>query len=368
MSKKSWTNIFNNGFDLSAEIADRLLKNPDFSANFEESKRIHMRTFGELLEPAFSNDSAAEIELVGALNYINRGEYDRAMRKLARLKKRCRTLWDGYVRSFFMGLCCERAGMSAPAIEYLSDAEAANFYMTNVLLARLLHKQRKYDAALTEYLIGIHGISERKPRNEIPAVNFDELTGALYAGAADCSLMMGNYADAEWALIEAGEYGLESKQLYIIYAMLYAVTERKSLALKKLSELKKLDPELEASVAFDVAEAMAGKNPRFSLRTDILKKLDYDGFWSWFAKREERFLTLLRYGMVIPVASEISIRLTELFEFAKTLVAVSIAKDKDGFLIMIADDYILSLSDGLDRLSRNMPESLGERWSVKVVN
>lgn len=357
-------------FDPPAAIAERLLKNPKFRDAFEESRRIHMRTFGDIMEPAFENDPAAEIELVGAVNYISRGSFDKALRKLTRLKKRCRNRADEGARQFFLGLCCERAGMGGVAVQHFAAAVTSDtgFYMTHTLLARLLHRQRSFDAALANYLIAIQLIQEREPRNEIPAVNFAELTGALYAGAADCSLMMGNYDDAEWALCEAEQYGLESKQLYIIYSMLYAATERKALALKKLSELKSLDPELEARVTFDIAEVLSGKSTRFCLRNDILKALDYEAFWSWFEEREGKLMLYLRFNAAFAAASELCMKLTELFAFAKTAVDVQISADKGGYTVSVSDNYMLSLSAGIDALIKKMPDGLSEHWSFEVIH
>lgn len=357
-------------FDPSTAIAERLLKNPKFRDAFEESRRIHMRTFGEVMEPAFEDDPAAEIELVGAVNYISRGSFDKAMRKLTRLKKRCRSRADEGARQFFLGLCCERAGFVPRATEHLiaSLAAGSGFYMTHTLLARLLHRQKSFDAALANYLLALECIQGREQKDEIPAVNFTELTGAVYAGAADCSLMMGEYADAEWALCEAEEHGLESKQLYIIYAMLYAVTERKALAMKKLSELKEIDPELEASVAYDVAEAIAGKNPRFSARNDILKTLDYDSFWSWFCEQESRLLMFLHFGAGFAARNELCAKLTGLFDFAKTPIDVRITYESGKYMVYAADNYMLSLSVGLDMLYREMPSGLSKQWSFEVIH
>lgn len=357
-------------FDPSTAIAERLMKNPKFRDAFEESRRIHMRTFGDIMEPAFSDDPAAEIELIGAVNYISRGSFDKALRKLVRLKRRCKSRADEGARQFFMGLCCERSGMAEIALQHFAAAVTAGtgFYMTHTLLARLLHRQKCFDAALTNYLIALQLIQEREQKDEIPAVNFTELCGALYAGAADCSLMMGNYDDAEWALCEAQEYGIESKQLYIIYAMLYAVTERKALARKKLDELRTIDPELESRVAYDVAEAASGRNPRFSLLQEELKRLSHDTFWAWFCEREKHFLNCLRFGAAFAVGSELCMKLTEHFAFANTAVDVRIESENGVYVICAADNYMLSLSAGLESLIGKMPESLKEHWKFEVVN
>ena len=149
--------------------------------------------------------------------------------------------------------------------ELASTAAVPGHYMTHVMLARLLHTNKSFDAALTNYLLAVQLIERLEQKDEVPAVNPRTLRSAMIAGAAGCSLMMGEYDDAEWALCEAESNGFDSPKLSVLYAMLYAATDRKALAREKLSELRKRDPELESRVALEVETVIAGKNPRFAV-------------------------------------------------------------------------------------------------------
>ena len=259
-------------FDLSGKLSKKMMSDPKFREALDESKRVHLRTFGEILEPAFTDDPTGEIELVGALNFISRGEYDKALRKLLRIEKRCACPEDTCAVQFFAGLAYERSGMTVPAIQrfFASTAAVPGHYMTHVMLARLLHTNKSFDAALTNYLLAVQLIERLEQKDEVPAVNPRTLRSAMIAGAAGCSLMMGEYDDAEWALCEAESNGFDSPKLSVLYAMLYAATDRKALARDKLSELRKRDPELESRVALEVETVIAGKNPRFAVLKDAL--------------------------------------------------------------------------------------------------
>ena len=68
-----------------------LLKSKKISEGYESSWSTHCRMFGDLLEPAFADDEASRLELVGALNLISRGKYTAAAKKLDRLLDACRS-------------------------------------------------------------------------------------------------------------------------------------------------------------------------------------------------------------------------------------------------------------------------------------
>lgn len=67
------------------KYAQLLLKSKKISEGYESSWSTHCRMFGDLLEPAFADDAASRLELVGALNLISRGKYTAAAKKLDRL-------------------------------------------------------------------------------------------------------------------------------------------------------------------------------------------------------------------------------------------------------------------------------------------
>lgn len=358
--------------DLSGKFTARMLDDPKFKAALEESKRVHMRTFWDVMEPAFADDRIAEVELVGALNLISRGEQSKALRKLSRLKKRCASPDDTCAVEFFSGLAYEMAGMTLPAIQHFFAAASAvpGHYMTHVMLARLLHKSKSVQAALANYMTAIELIDALPTRDEIPAINLTALRGSMLAGAADCSLMMGNYDDAEWALCEAESIGFENPKLDVIYAMLYAATGRKAPARERLAKLRKEHPAIESSVSFDVESVIAGKHPRFAVLKDVLDSVDYDGFWSWFAVEEQRFALMISAGLASSVAAakELSAKLTELFGNPNTELAVALEPEKDGFAVTVSDNYVLTLSVGMERLLAAQPEELKSRWRFAAIH
>lgn len=51
-----------------------LLKSKKISEGYESSWSTHCRMFGDLLEPAFADDAASRLELVGALNHDKQRE------------------------------------------------------------------------------------------------------------------------------------------------------------------------------------------------------------------------------------------------------------------------------------------------------
>ena len=80
-----------------------LLKSKKISEGYESSWSTHCRMFGDLLEPAFADDEASRLELVGALNLISRGKYTAAAKKLDRLLDGSGKFWNMPQRRGFCG-------------------------------------------------------------------------------------------------------------------------------------------------------------------------------------------------------------------------------------------------------------------------
>ena len=108
-----------------------LLKSKKISEGYESSWSTHCRMFGDLLEPAFADDEASRLELVGALNMISRGKYTAAAKKLDRLLDACRSDADFAAVNFFTGVCWDKAGIIDMAIVYYGEAakREPEFYM-----------------------------------------------------------------------------------------------------------------------------------------------------------------------------------------------------------------------------------------------
>ena len=185
--------------------------------------------FGDLLEPAFADDEASRLELVGALNPISRGKYTAAAKKLDRLLDACRSDADFAAVNFFTGVCWDKTGIIDMAIVYYGEAakREPEFYMVYLMLAKCLHTKRHYEAASGAYVKARLTRSSRPKKDEVPAVREEPLLGSVHGNLASCLIMMRRYDDAEFELYEAQRYNYSPPQMLVTWATLYAATGRK---------------------------------------------------------------------------------------------------------------------------------------------
>lgn len=136
------------------KFTEKFLRLPRMKAAFEDAWYLHGRMFGPIMEPAFVGEIAARFRLVSALNLISRGEVFTGMRRLDRLYEYCRTDNDYAAWHFFMGLCFEKMGFRDRAAVLFSEAaqREPEFYMVYLMLAKCLHEEKHYEAALTNYV------------------------------------------------------------------------------------------------------------------------------------------------------------------------------------------------------------------------
>ena len=70
----------------------------------------------------------------------------------------------------------------------------------------------------------------------------------------------------------------------------------------------------------------------------------------------------------LAAANELSRELTELFGFPNAELAVAVGCEKDGFKITVSDNYVLSLSVGVEKLLSVQPEELKHDWKFTSVH
>lgn len=191
-----------------------LLKNKKVSDGYERSWSAHCRMFGELMEPAFADDAASRLELVGALNMISGGRYTAAAKKLDRLLDACRSDADFAAVNFFTGVCWDKTGITDMAIVYYGEAakREPEFYMVYLMLAKCLHAKRHYEAAASAYAKTLDEILSRPKKDEVPAVREEPLLGSVHGNLASCFVMMRRYDDAEFELYEAQRYNYSPRR------------------------------------------------------------------------------------------------------------------------------------------------------------
>lgn len=219
-----------------------LLKSKKISEGYESSWSTHCRMFGDLLEPAFADDEASRLELVGALNLISRGKYTAAAKKLDRLLDACRSDADFAAVNFFTGVCWDKTGIIDMAIVYYGEAakREPEFYMVYLMLAKCLHAKRHYEAASGAYVKALDEILSRPKKDEVPAVREEPLLGSVHGNLASCLIMMRRYDDAEFELYEAQRYNYSPPQMLVTWATLYAATGAQGPSRRKNERAEKM--------------------------------------------------------------------------------------------------------------------------------
>lgn len=345
-----------------------LLKNRRISKGYDDSWYAHCRMFGDILEPAFVDDPAARFELTGALNLMTRGRYTAAAKKLDGILEHCRTDADFAAWHFFLGVCCDKSGLTDMAIVYYGQAakREPEFYMVYLMLAKCLHAKKHYEAALSAYLKTVDEVLSRPKRDEVPAVRESALLGSVHGNAANCLLMMRRYDDAEFELYEAARYEYENPLLTLTWASLYAATDRKAKAVEKMNELRSVSPELESESALMVREIVEGKNSRFALRSIPTDKLGK--FWDWFTANESR-LHSLAMGTGSPfLMEEVCDQVRGIFDFGAERPGFDLGRDGKKARLSFFDNYNLTFEIWLERLVDTAPKQLRPRWSFYSVH
>lgn len=350
------------------KFIDRVMKRTRVGEAFDNAWGLHSRMFGQIMDPAFTGDNAARLELVAALNLLSRGEMIRGMKKLDGLFKFCKTDEDFAAWYFFMGVCYEKTGMRDRAAVLLSESakREPDFYMVYLLLAKCLHEEKHYESALAGYMRALECAEDIPQRDEIPAVRTEPLLGSIHGNMAACLVMMRHYDEAEYELYEAQSYGYTPPLLNLSWAMLYAATDRKQLAREKMAVLRRELPEVEARYTLTVEEILMRKNPRFALQKPELSKLS--GFWDWFAEAEGRLYDAFKLGVGYPGFKPLEIKLREIFGHNGETVAFSLSRDGAKTCISFFDNYNLTYEIWLEKLIDLAPRSIRERWSFYAVH
>ena len=348
--------------------ANLLLKSRKISDGFESSWSTHSRMFGDIMEPAFTEDTASRLELVSALNLISAGKHSTAARKLEKLFDACRSDEDFAALNFFMGVCCEKMGLIDMATVYYGQSaeREPEFYMVYLMLAKCLHSRRHYEAAAGTYFKTLDAILSRPKKDEVPAVREAPLLGSVHGNLASCLIMMRRYDDAEFELYEAQRYDYAPAQMLVTWATLYAATGRRAQAAEKMSELRKASPELEAASALSIREIIEQKNPRFAPRIIDGEKLGR--FWDWFCKNADK-LKALAFGMPSQILmEEVYEQLSGIFDAVVEKPGFELGRDGVKARMSFFDNYNLTFELWLGRLVNSAPRSLRGDWSFYSIH
>lgn len=350
------------------KCANLLLKSRKISDGFDRAWSMHSRMFGDIMEPAFTEDAASRLELVSALNLMSGGKHTAGARKLERLFDACRSDEDLAALNFFMGVCCEKMGLIDMAAAYYGESarREPEFYMVYLMLAKCLHTRRHYEAAANAYFKTLDAILSRPKKDEVPAVREEPLLGSVHGNLASCLIMMRRYDDAEFELYEAQRYDYAPPQMLVTWATLYAATGRRAKAAEKMSELRKISPELESASALSIREIIEQKNSHFAPRVIDSEKLS--GFWDWFCENAEK-LKALAFGMPSQdLMRETYEQVSGIFDAVVEKPGFELGRDGDKARMSFFDNYNLTFELWLDRLVDTAPHSLRSDWSFYSIH
>lgn len=345
-----------------------IMKNRRIREAFEGSWYVHSRMFGDILEPAFADDPAARLELTAVLNLLTQGKAYNGLRKLDKIYKFCETDEDYAAWFFFMGVCYERMGMHGQSAYFLTQSAKyePDFYMVYLMLARFLHSEKDYEAALGTYLHTIEKVEDKPKRDTVPMVRDEPLIGSIHGNMANCLVMMRRYDDAEYELYEAERFGYDQPLLNLTWAALYAATDRKQLAREKMSKLREDLPDVESSTVLMIREILEQKNSRFYPQRVEPEKLNV--FWRWFCEHENEVCSALDGRASQLVFSQMQKQLNDIFNFSGEMPQFTFSRDGKKRCLSFRNNYNLTFEIWLEKLADSAPKELCGRWNFYAVH
>ena len=347
---------------------DFIMKNRKVRDSFDTAWYVHCRMFGDILEPAFADDAAARLELTAVLNLLTRGQTFSGLRKLEKLHRCCETDEDYAAWFFFMGVCYDRMGMHGQAAVMLTQSAKyePQFYMVYLMLAKFLHSEKDYDAALGTYMHTIEKVEDKPKRDTVPMVRDEPLIGSIHGNMANCLVMMRRFDDAEYELYEAERFGYDQPMLNLTWAALYAATDRKQLAREKMTKLREELPDVESSTVLMIQEILKQKNSRFYPQKVDATKLDE--FWRWFSEHEKEICSALDGRASQLVFAQLQNQLNGIFEGKGEMPQFNFSRDGRKRGLSFRDNYNLTFEIWLEKLADCAPEGLREDWSFYAVH
>lgn len=272
-------------------LADKIAKRFFESPSVQKCWQAHMQAFGPILEPAFTDNYPARLDLTAALNHISRKELQKGLKKLQAIKSACFTDADKAAWTFCMGLLMEMANSKEDMLYcYQKAGEYGHrFYLPYLKVAKLAHTDGVFETAEENYLMAIRCLTEEKDDEQQKV-----LLGSIYTNLASCLTMMHRYEDAEDALRRSGEIMPDQQGRAAAQAILEAVKGNAERA-HELTEILRS----QSSDFYETTKQMADsilekKHPHF-YRVPVSKD-NIDTFWKWFESNEAMFLKKFETG------------------------------------------------------------------------
>lgn len=246
-------------------FAEKLAERSFRSDRIQNDWQVHMRAFGPILEPAFTDSYQAKVHLTAALSMVSNHRFKPALNKLKALEPYCVTDADHAAWEFCMGLCCEMQGDADGMMQHYTKAGeyGHRFYLVDMKIAKAAHNGGDYDRAMAYYERALELFDEAQVQGERQS---EIIRASVYTNMASCLTMLFRYEEAEDMLRISKEISSEQTGRAVTEAILYAAMGQREKVLDCLDELDAQMPELVDVVTKTVEEIFAGTHEHFKNR------------------------------------------------------------------------------------------------------
>ncbi len=344
-------------------FAEKFARKSFESAAVQKSWQVHTQAFGPILEPAFVENYQARIHLANALNHISKRDLKVGIQKLRLIEKDCESDADKAAWLFCMGLCMEMAGMKEEMVSFYQNAGkfGHRFYLPYLKIAKAAHNDAVFEVAEENYENAIRCLNEGED-----VAQKQMILGSVYTNYASCLTMMHRYEEAEKALQHSCEILPRLQGRAASEAILAAAKGETERARSIVAQIKEQEPTVFSMTSKMVNEILEKKHPHFS---PVAIKDGWEAeFWAWFAENEEEFLKNLDAEDYASVFAAVQPKLKQMFSFMERDPELAFEKAENGYRMIFADFFMVSLAESYRKLIEAMPSSIAEKWSLKTVH
>ena len=339
-------------------MTDKMAKEAFYDEKIQESWKAHTKVFGKILEPAFTDNLKARVFLTVALNKICNQDIQGGLFKLKQIGNACVTDADKAAWYFCVGLAHEMAGNRGEMIALYQEAGRCghDFYLPYLKVAKCAYEDGVYDLAKENYLFAIRSL-----KNLETSVQTQGMLASAYSNLASCLTMMHNFDQAQEVLKISRKMVTALRGRDSIEAILLAAKGNAEEAKMCVAALKNNDPALYNQCKEVVDAIIDGKHPHFCpLEVEEKKIVE---FWKWFVDNQKVLEEKMENQAVTEVHDQIQSKMTEVFPFMKRSVEFGLEKVTDGYKVILADFYMVSLAKGFEALLAECPKEVKVRWN-----
>lgn len=236
----------------------------DLEDSLRQSWELHRQAFGPILEPAFTDDPQARLQLTLALNHISRRDVQRGMQLLKQLRPHCVCDEDHAAWAFFVGVGFEMLGDKEHMQEWYRRAGEYHhgFYLPYLKLAKAAHAAADFEAARELYEKALDCLLR------MPEKDADIFLGATYTNLTSCLTMLHRYPAAEQTWKQAQRYPRPDGSAAAA-SILYAAMGDAERCARYLELLKAEQAAMYGQAETVARQILRGEHPAFPPRTQI---------------------------------------------------------------------------------------------------